>query len=259
MSSELLLSDRWLKKLDKQTHELASRIGVDRKTIDQVFDKTTLLRLTKLISNNIIDHFDFPISSGKEAIVFRAVTPKKEFVAIKIYRTSNLSFKHLTRYIEGDPRFQIIHNTRRGIIDKWAQKEYKNLQRLQNKAIPAPLPIKQLNNILIMQYIGTSTKPAPLLKDIELSNAQKTFDTIIQIIQKMYTKAKLVHADLSAYNILMHKKKLYIIDLGQAVLLEHPESYQFLQRDIYNITKYFRQYNIQSDPKEIYTTITKIS
>lgn len=257
MSSDLLLSDNWLKKLDKQTHELASRIGIDRKTIDQVFDKATLLRLTKLISNKVIDHFDFPISSGKEAIVFRAVTPEKKFIAIKIYRTSNLSFKHLSRYIQGDPRFEIIHNTRRGIIDKWAQKEFKNLQRLQDHNIPAPHPIKRLNNILLMQYIGTKTKPASLLKDIQLPDPQKTFDYIIQLITKMYTKAGLVHADLSPYNILHHQKKIYIIDLGQAVLLEHPESYEFLKRDIYNITQYFKRYDIQADAQHIYTTIIK--
>jgi len=245
MSSEFSLSDNWLKKIDKQTHELASRIGLDRKTIDQVFDKTTLLRLTKLISNNVIDHFDFPISSGKEAIVFRAVTPQKKFIAIKIYRTSNLSFKHLSRYIDGDPRFEIINNTRRGIIDKWAQKEFKNLLRLKNNNILAPTPIKRLNNILLMQYIGTKTKPAPLLKDIELVNPKETFDKIIQLITQMYTKAELVHADLSAYNILVHQKKLYIIDLGQAVLLEHPESYEF------------KRYNIEADAQQIYTTIIK--
>ena len=46
MSSDFEISDKWLKKLDRQTQEIASRTGVDRKTLDEVFDRTTLLHLS---------------------------------------------------------------------------------------------------------------------------------------------------------------------------------------------------------------------
>ena len=259
MSSDFTLSDKWLKKLDRQTQDLAGRIGVDRKTLDEVFDKPTLLRIGKLISNNVIDHFDFPISTGKEAIVFRAVTSKDEFVAIKIYRTSNLAFKHIAKYIDGDPRFNLINKSRRGVIEEWAKKEYKNLKRLKNANVRVPIPIKKMNNILVMQYIGDMERPAPLLKDSTLDNPKKIFDTILRFISLMYNKAGIVHADLSAYNILMYQDKPYIIDVGQGVLLEHPESIEFLKRDIHNIVQYFKKFDIESNEKEIFNRITKNS
>jgi RIO kinase 1 len=71
----------------------------------------------------------------------------------------------------------------------------------------------------------------------------------------MYNKGGLVHSDLSAFNILYYRKKPYIIDLGQGVLLEHPRSLEFLKRDINNIVRYFKKYNIQNDPNKIYNKI----
>lgn len=108
-----------------------------------------------------------------------------------------------------------------------------------------------------MQYIGDLERPAPLLKDVVLNDPKKIFDTLLRFISLMYSKAGIVHADLSAYNILMYKDEPYIIDVGQGVLLEHPESIEFLKRDIYNIVHYFSRFDIKADEKEIFERITK--
>jgi len=55
----------------------------------------------------------------------------------------------------------------------------------------------------------------------------------------------------------MHKNKPYIIDLGQGVLLEHPNSDEYFRRDICNIVKYFKKFGIQADENEIYASIIK--
>ena len=88
-----------------------------------------------------------------------------------------------------------------------------------------------------------------------MKNPQEIFDTIINYIKVMYKKGKMVHSDLSAFNILIYRKKPYIIDLGQGVLLEHPRSLEFLKRDIYNIVRYFKKYDIQTDANKIYNKI----
>jgi len=62
---------------------------------------------------------------------------------------------------------------------------------------------------------------------------------------------------LSAYNILMYKDQPYIIDLGQGVLIEHPQAHEFLKRDIHNIIQFFKKYNIEADEIETYKNITK--
>jgi RIO kinase 1 len=71
----------------------------------------------------------------------------------------------------------------------------------------------------------------------------------------MYEKAEIVHADLSQYNIIIHKNKPFIIDVGQAVIIKHPMAYDFLKRDIINITNYFKKYNIRAEPEKIYNDI----
>jgi RIO kinase 1 len=259
MSSEDFLADKWIKKLDRQTRDLIDRVGVDKKTLDQVFDKPTLLNIGKLISDKVIDYIDFPISTGKEAIVFRGVSPTKKFVAIKIYRTSITTFKKISKYLEGDPRFCYIKKNRREIIYEWAIKEFKNLERLKQSNIRAPIPIKRIKNIVVMEYIGNAKQAAPQLIDVELQNPTIVFDEILKFLSMMYQDAALVHADFSAYNILMYKNKPFIIDLGQGVLLEHPLALDFLKRDIHNIVQFFNKFKITTDEEKILNTIIKNS
>ena len=256
MSSEELLTDKWLKKLDRQSQVILDRVVFNRKTFGEVFDRQTLLLLGTLISNGIIDQVDFPVSTGKEANIFRGTTPEKKFVAIKIFRTSTMTFKHIASYIEGDPRFAYGYKNRRNIIEEWAKKEYRNLEMLHQAKIRAPAPIKCVHNILIMEYIGDATKPAPMLKDVLLRNPQKIYDEIIGFITRMY-KIKIVHADLSAFNILMFRQKPYIIDVGQGVLLDHPSSSEFLKRDIHNIVHYFKKYDIEGNERELFENLVK--
>ena len=256
MSSDELLDDKWLKKLDRQSQVILDRVVFNRKTFGEVFDKQTLLLLGTLISNGIINQVDFPVSTGKEANIFRGTTPEKEFVAIKIFRTATMTFKHIASYIEGDPRFAYGYKNKRTIIEEWARKEYRNLVLLQKAKVRAPAPIKCVHNVLIMEYIGDANKPAPMLKDVPLQNPQKVYDEIVTFITRMYKK-QLVHADLSAFNILMFRQKPYIIDVGQGVLLDHPSSSEFLKRDIYNIVHYFKKYGIEGNERELFETLVK--
>lgn len=249
------LDEKRTKKIDKKMQSIFNRVGFDRKTQDEVFDKKTLKTIEKLISDQYISYFDFPISTGKEGNIFRGYDSNKKFIAIKIYRTSTSTFKHISKYLVGDPRFKDINKNKQDIINNWTKKEFINLEKLLIAGIRAPKPITRLNNVLIMEYIGNIKKSAPLMKNIKIENPEIIFLTIINYIKKMYKKVNLVHADLSEYNILIHKKKPYIIDLGQAVLTEHPKSLEFLRRDIKNITNYFKKYNIKSNPNLIFNDI----
>ena len=255
-SEEPYLDKKQNKKLDYAIQRVIARDGVDRKTIDEVFDTSTLLSIEKLISDKIIDYVDFPISTGKEGNVFLAKTPEKTNVALKIFRISTATFKHMNQYLLGDPRFQSIHKSRRDITYAWTSKEWKNLQLLDEIKVRAPKPIKKNNNVLVMEFIGNNRQSAPLLKNITPKNPEQTFKEILIMMKKMYRKAKLVHSDLSPYNILYFHHKPYIIDLGQGVLLDHPNADLFLRRDIHNIISYFNKYKIDADEQEVYKEIT---
>lgn len=56
-------------------------------------------------------------------------------------------------------------------------------------------------------------------------------------MKKLYLRCDLVHADLSEYNLLYHNNKIWVIDVSQSLLKDHPQALRFLLRDCYNITK----------------------
>jgi len=78
-----------------------------------------------------------------------------------------------------------------------------------------------------------------------LDEPQKVYREIIRFMKRAFQKAKLVHGDLSEYNILMHDGMPYIIDCGQAMLTDHPNAIEFLKRDVKNINRYFRNLDIK--------------
>ncbi|KAJ2433883.1 Serine/threonine-protein kinase rio1, partial [Coemansia sp. RSA 2424] len=64
---------------------------------------------------------------------------------------------------------------------------------------------------------------------------------LVRDMRVMYAVCRLVHADLSEYNILYHGKRLYIIDVSQSVEHDHPHALDFLRHDCNNVTEFFRK------------------
>ena len=58
----------------------------------------------------------------------------------------------------------------------------------------------------------------------------------------------LIHGDLSAYNVLIHDGRPYIIDVPQAVdAAVHSEAQRLFTRDVENLTRHFARYGIADD------------
>jgi len=60
----------------------------------------------------------------------------------------------------------------------------------------------------------------------------------------MYHDCKLIHADLSEYNILYHQEELWIIDVSQSVEHDHPAASEFLRKDIKNVITFFEGFGV---------------
>src|SRR2546426_272520 len=79
---------------------------------------------------------------------------------------------------------------------------------------------------------------AKAVKIYRIANA--TFRTI--------RKAKLVHADMSEYNLLWWGGRVVVIDVGQAVPLDHPRAAEWFKRDVGNIARFFRRLRVDVTP-----------
>ncbi len=226
-----------------------------RKVFAGVLDEQTLFTLYKLSNKGCFEILHGFVKQGKESCVLLAEQKSGSYVAVKIHAIAASTFKRIWQYLRGDPRFFKIKQSKRAIVFAWCKKEFKNLQIAYRKArIPCPEPIAQMNNVLVMEFLGENFTPAPRLVDIELENPEKVFKDVIEYIQKLY-KAELVHGDLSFYNMLWHKEKAYLIDFSQGVLLAHPNAMYLLKRDIENVCKDFASYGIRANPEEVYEKV----
>ncbi|TNM97631.1 hypothetical protein fugu_013877, partial [Takifugu bimaculatus] len=133
----------------------------------QVLDPRTRMILFKMLSRGIISEIDGCISTGKEANVYHASTATGESRAIKIYKTSILLFKDRDKYVSGEFRFRhgYCKGNPRKMVRTWAEKEMRNLIRLQTAGIPSPEPLLLRSHVLLMSFIGKEKIPAPLLKN----------------------------------------------------------------------------------------------
>jgi RIO kinase 1 len=229
----------------------------DMQVLEEVFDKTTLMTIYSLMNKGYIQDIFGALRSGKESKLYWGRDTENIDIALKIYLTTSSEFKKgMQKYIDADRRFQQIDRSTKSLIYLWARKEFDNLKDAQESGVNVPKRIAIEKNILIMEFIGENGVPAPLLRESNLKDPERTFNQLIENITKLYGQARLVHGDLSEYNIMIWKNKVVIFDLSQAVRLEHPMAEHFLKRDLSNIIKYFTNTGIQiPEPDELYRQV----
>ncbi|KAE8597859.1 hypothetical protein XENTR_v10016626 [Xenopus tropicalis] len=250
---KLYISESVLNKVSEKSRQKESdtyrvKDKSDRATVEQVLDPRTRMILFKMLTRGVISEINGCISTGKEANVYHAGTSSGDSRAIKIYKTSILMFKDRDKYVSGEFRFRhgYCKGNPRKMVKTWAEKEMRNLIRLNTAGIPCPEPIMLRSHVLVMGFIGKNDMPAPLLKNAPLSDskARELYLDIIQYMRRMYQDARLVHADLSEFNMLYHNGKVYIIDVSQSVEHDHPHALEFLRKDCSNINDFFVKYGV---------------
>ncbi|KAJ6585026.1 RIO1 family-domain-containing protein [Mycena capillaripes] len=222
----------------------------DRATTEQVLDPRTRTILLKMVGRGVIDEVNGCVSTGKEANVYHALTPDKTHLALKIYKTSILVFKDRDKYVSGEHRFRrgySRHNPRK-MVRLWAEKEMRNLKRLRAAGIRSPEPLEVRENVLVMSFLGDAEGWAsPRLKDAELPQAAAAplYAELLLAVRTLFHRCRLVHADLSEYNILYHAEHLYIIDVSQSVEHDHPSAFDFLRNDLKNAEDFFARRGVR--------------
>ena len=253
-----------------ETTKRASHTGRDdRATSEQCLDPRTRLILFRMLSTGVFDNIDGCLSTGKEANVYYAKAGQAKFennaikidekenqdntdeqiiseYAVKIYKTSILVFKDRDKYVSGEYRWRTGYckSNPRKMVKVWAEKEMRNYRRLHSANIPCPKPILLKSHVLVMEFLGENGWPSPRLKDAQLSGKRmrEAYVQTIILMRHMFQRCRLVHGDLSEYNLLWHNDQVYVIDVSQSVESDHPSALDFLRKDASNVNHFFEKY-----------------
>lgn len=169
--------------------------------------------------------------------------------AVKIFKTSILVFKDRERYVSGEFRFRKGHckGNPRKKVKLWAEKEVRNLKRIcMSGLIRAPWPYFLKNNVIAMEFIGKDSIAAPRLKDSvigtdDVNEIAHLYAECVMMMRNLYQTCKLVHGDLSEYNLLYYEKQIWMIDVSQSVEHDHPMALDFLRRDCAVMNDFFKK------------------
>ncbi|RHW73415.1 RIO1 family [Trypanosoma brucei equiperdum] len=216
----------------------------ERATVENVMDPRTRLLLYKLVNSGQLREINGCVSTGKEANVYYAVAGDGSPAAVKVFKTSILVFRDRDKYVSGEFRFQrYCKSNPRKMVRTWAEKEARNLNRLQDGGVLAPAVILLRQHVIVMEFLGEDGWPAPRLKEVRFPSAaalDKCYLDLCCTMRKMYGRSKLIHGDLSEYNLLLYRGRVVVIDVSQSVEKDHPRAMDFLRRDIVNVNAFFR-------------------
>lgn len=179
------------------------------------------------------------ISAGKEADVYLALY-RDVPIAIKAYRL------YRTSHRGGGP---IKHDS-----TGWmAAHEYEMTRQAWKGGCLVPAVARRVENMFSMRYLGDEDGPAPRLHDVRLEDPDAFLGEVLRGVEAL-AGAGVVHADLSAYNILVHDGKPWFIDFSEAVRVDRTGSVPWvrleeakvaLERGLRALRVYFGKYDVE--------------
>jgi len=270
------------------------RAGSDADTIKGgTLDHHVQLQISKAINAGLIERCNGAVKQGKEAVVYHAnggrngsntiIDDRSDNdddgfdVAVKVFKRIK-EFRGRGDYVDGDPRYAgrpFKSFTDREQLEVWTEKEYRNLVRAHRSKVPVPNPIHYKENVIFMRFIGEDGWPAPQLREIRIRRGSPKwyalYEQVVGSVQRLFQDARLVHGDLSEYNILVAPQsqvehscqkclhdieentaadnfkngdvlddlQTVLIDFGQAVEVRHPKAEELLRRDLKRVNEFF--------------------
>lgn len=218
------------------------------------------------------------MKSGKEAdvsLLRRSCGDQQVLMAVKRYRDAKHRLFHRDagylegRRIEGKnarrSREMRAMATRTGfgrelIAGQWATAEFSVLSRLWQMGAAVPYPVQLSGTELMMEFIGDEDgTAAPRLAQLrpDRREAEHLFEQLREVLLAV-AEAGYAHADLSPYNILVHRDRLVLIDLPQAIdLVGNPHGFEFLRRDCKNVCTWFEARGIHADIDDLYNQLMR--
>jgi RIO kinase 1 len=143
----------------------------------------------------------------------------------------------------------------------WPIQEWGMLRRAWQAGASVPYPVEQTDHGLMMEFVGDDTQAAPKLAQAHLSRTQlaSAWEQLLGNMRAL-TDAGLVHADLSAYNLLWWEERLVVIDLPQAVeFTTNSDAYDLLHRDVANVSDWFTRHGLAVEAEAVYAELLTLA
>ena len=251
-------------QLNKKYREDTKPLGSQEYSIE--------IAIADMIKTNLITTKEniLTLGAGKEAFVILA-EKNSEPVCVKSFRPfskTNIKRKNAQHHI-----------TEFGMSSIMARDEFQNLRILDYFGVNVPSPIEYNNGLsfsmnLISDKESEPFQAAPLLRDVNLKklglDPGDILEDILDQVELMWNNCKLVHGDLSEFNIIFSDEKPFIIDVSQSrlynfktftttpVRIRIDKALDVLERDLVKILEHFqKKYRIYFDKEEIYQNFMK--
>lgn len=212
------------------------------------------------------------LKSGKEADVYlveRRLGDDVNVLAAKRYRAfEDRQFRNDARYRAGrrtgDRRtdLAVAKGTNMGMAFRaaqWVDTEFATLCRLWSAGASVPYPVQVLGREVMLEFIGNAEGAAPRLIHASSSLDAKAMaalhDQAVELL-RVFVACRVVHGDMSPYNLLVWEDRLWAIDFPQAVDPQAPEGFTLLERDIANVIGWFARKGVAAaDPDGLTTDL----
>ncbi len=210
------------------------------------------------------------VKGGKEASVYQCASGhavNAPILAAKVFRPRqfrNLKKDHLYRLDR-----EVLDEAGNRIVDlgmlkaqrkrsvygeqirhqSWLAHEFQALKTLHAAGADVPQPYEMNENAILMGFIGDELTAAPTLNTVRLKRGEvkPLFARVLHNIELMLAH-DIVHADLSAYNILYWQGEITLIDFPQVISpSRHRSGFAIFCRDLTRLGEYFAHQGLDVD------------
>ena len=143
------------------------------------------------------------------------------------------------------------------LAERWPGQEMDTLQRAFDAGVTVPYPVEFTGDGMLMQLLGDEDGAAPRLVNARLTTGELA-DAYEQLLAELsaLTRASLVHADLSPFNVLWWRDRLWLIDFPQAVdLINNPHGFDMLHHDVVTMCTWFARRGVDADGEAVFAEL----
>jgi RIO kinase 1 len=194
-----------------------------------------------------------PMKVGKGEIEGLGFTRSRAFTNDVLYHEGRrLRYSRDQRAVE-----RMTDYGKRLLAERWPEHELDTLQRAFAAGVTVPYPVEFTGDGMLMQLLGDEHGAAPRLVNARLTAGElaAAYDQLLVELSAL-TRASLVHADLSPFNVLWWEGRLWLIDFPQAVdLINNPHGFDMLHHDVTTMCAWFARRGIEADGEAVFAEL----